>query len=174
VPKGVSRVQFHLWTSSCGIGLVEVVVVEVVVEVLVESPQVGGVGLVAILQAARLTFLESLHRRWHSLPTLFRGHAPLQAFNVAAISLLQSLWHLASADDASARHASNDGSTRARRLRFGGAAANEPTILCIIFFSAPYPARRYFALDPKSSHAEVTASVRIHPAPSRGDLFGLT
>src|SRR5262249_23032871 len=71
-------------------------------------------------------------------------------------------------------HASNDGSTRARRLRFGGAAANEPTILCIIFFSAPYPARRYFALDPKSSHAEVTASVRIHPAPSRGDLFGLT
>jgi len=137
VPKGVTRVQFHLWTNSCGTGLVEVVVVEVMVVVVVpvESPQVGGVARVAILQAARLAFLESLHCRWHSLPTLFRGQAPLQAFNVAAISLLQSLWHFAFADDASARHASNDGSTRARRLRLGGVAASEPTSLRIIFFS---------------------------------------
>jgi hypothetical protein len=66
------------------------VVVEVVV-VLVESPQVGGAGLVAMLQASRLAFLEPLHCRWHSLPALFRGHATLHAFNVAAISLLQSL-----------------------------------------------------------------------------------
>src|SRR5262249_39324059 len=73
VPKGVTRVQFHLWTNSCGIGLVEVVVVEVMVVVVsVESPQVGGVARVAILQAARLAFLKSLHCRWHSLPTLFR------------------------------------------------------------------------------------------------------
>ena len=133
----------------------EVMVVEVVVlVVLVESPQVGGIGLTAILQAATLAFLEPLHCRWHSLPALFRGHAPLHAFTVAAISLLHSLWHLASTDDASARHASNDGSTRARRLRFGGATASEPTILRIIFFSARDLARRYFALDPKSSHAE--------------------
>jgi hypothetical protein len=135
----------------------EVMVVEVVVlVVLVESPQVGGIGLTAILQAATLAFLEPLHCRWHSLPALFRGHAPLHAFAVAAISLLHSLWHLASTDDASARHASNDGrSTRARRSRFGGATASGPTILrTIFFFSARDLARRYFARDPKSSRAE--------------------
>ena len=154
MPKGVSRVQFHLWTSSRGIGLVEVMVVEVVVVVvLVEGPQVGGIGLAAILQAARLAFLEPLHCRWHSRPVLFRGHAPLHAFTAAAISLLQSLWHLASADDASARHASNDASTRARRLRLGGAAASKPTIRRITFFSALLgpPILR---ARPKSSHAE--------------------
>ena len=135
----------------------EVVVVEVVVLVVfVESPQVGGIGLAAILQAATLAFLEPLHCRWHSRPALFRGHAPLHAFTVAAISLLHSLWHLASTDDASARHASNDErSTRARRSRFGGATASEPTILrTIFFFPARDLARRYFAWDPKSSRAE--------------------
>ena len=143
MPKGVGRVQFHLWTSSRGIALV----------VLVESPQVGGVGLVAALQAARRAFLEPLHCRWHSLPALFRGHVPLHAFNVPAISLLQSLWHLASADDASARHVNNDRSTRARRLRLGGAAASKPTIRRITFFSALLgpPILR---ARPKSSHAE--------------------
>jgi hypothetical protein len=119
----------------------------------VESPQVGGVGLVAILQAARLALLERLHCRWHSLPALFLGHAPLQALNVAAIRVVQSLWHLASANDASARHASNDRSTAARRPRLVGAAVSEPTIHPIIFSCARYPARRSFALDRKSSHA---------------------
>jgi hypothetical protein len=117
---------------------VEAVVVDVevvVVGVLVENPQVGGVGLVATLQAARLAVLEPLHRRWHSLPARFRGHASLQSFNLAAISLLQSLWHLASPDDASTRQASNAGTTRARRLRLGGAAGSEPTSLWIISFS---------------------------------------
>lgn len=154
MPKGVSRVQFHLWTNSCGIGLAEVVVVEVVlVVVIVESPQVGGVGLVAALQAARRAFLGPLHCCRHSLPALFRGHAPLHAFNVAAISLLQSLWHLASAGDASARHVNNDRSTRARRLRLGGAAASKPTIRRIIFFSA-LPGSPILRARSKSSHAE--------------------
>jgi hypothetical protein len=35
----------------------------VVVVVLVENPQVGGIGLAAILQAATLAFLEPLHCR---------------------------------------------------------------------------------------------------------------
>src|SRR5262249_52035556 len=163
-----------LWTSSCGIGLVEVVVVEVVVVVLVESPQMGGVALVATLQAARLASLECVHCRRHSLPALFRGHAPLQAFNVAAISLLQSLWHLASAEDASTRHASNDGSTRARRLRLGGAAASEATILRIIFLLRALPGSPILRARPEiKPRREVTASARIHRAPSRSDLIGL-
>jgi hypothetical protein len=133
---------------------VEVVVVEVVVvEVLVEGPQVGGVGFVAALQAARRAFLEPSHCRRHSLVALFRGHVPLHAFNVPPISLLQSLWHLASADDASARHVNNERSTRARRPRLGGAAASKPTIRRIIFFSALFGSPILRA-RPKSSHAE--------------------
>jgi hypothetical protein len=94
-----------------------------------------------------------LHCRWHSLPALFRGHVPLHAFNVPAISLLQSLWHLASADDASARHVNNDRSTRARRLWLDGAAASKPTIRRIIFFSA-LPGSPILRARPKSSHPE--------------------
>jgi hypothetical protein len=68
--------------------VVDVVVVEAVV---VESPQVGGAGLAATLQAARASFLAPLHCRRHSPPGRFGGHALLQVVKVAAIIRLQSL-----------------------------------------------------------------------------------
>ncbi len=98
----VTHIWAHEWLQRLAVlhdGRVVVVVVVVVV-VIVVSPQSGGVGFVAVLQAARLPLFVVLQECLQFLPALPLGQTTLHALNSFSICVLQSLWHLARAGEA--------------------------------------------------------------------------